>query len=103
MKIMKCISIFRKTVCIYINVIIEYIHLLWEMFIFDSRSLQTLATVELELAGENLLFRRIGLLDRNTLLGTDLGVPCGEESLELLLISLMANEGDLELSSSLRR
>merc|ERR1719282_167067 len=101
MKIMKCISIFRKTVCIYVT--LEYIHLLWEMFIFVSRSLQTFATVELELVGENLLFRRIGLLDRNTLLGTDLGVPCGEESLELMFISLMANEGDRELSSSFRR
>ena len=45
------------------------------MFIFDSRSLQTLATLEFELVGENLLLRRIGFDEMKTLLGTDFGVP----------------------------
>ena len=45
------------------------------MLIFDSRSLQTLATLEFLLLGKNLLLRKIGLEERKTLFGTDVGVP----------------------------
>ena len=60
------------------------------MLIFDSRSLQTLATLEFLLPGENLLLRKIGLEERKTLFGTDVGVPTKKHHFIMMIkISLL--------------
>ena len=55
------------------------------MLIFDSRSLQTSATLEFLLLGENLLLRKIGLDERKTLFGTDVGVPIKQHHFTMMI------------------
>merc|ERR1712128_233351 len=103
------------------NIYLASCHLSLLILILASNSLQTALTVtpvtvtgDLALGdwergvlrGENLLFLRMGLEEMKRLLGTDLGVPCGElsaESYDVFILSLIGSEGDLESSSSFSR
>ena len=71
-----------------------------DFFSKSSHSALTASPVAFRL-GLNLLFLRIGLDERKTLRGTDLGVPCGETSplfspSDTSLTSLTGRLGDLQ-------